>query len=274
MSDKTALSTAETVRYICHRTEDAIDVDGHLQEEVWTRAQRSPRFGDHTGQRSLFDTRAAMLWDDQNLYVGFWLEDRDMWGTQKEASPLVRQDNNAGVLLVGRGAYYELAVNPLGATSEMFYIWKEAYQRGDRYDVPEFDLAVHRPEVLGGGSNSDYRAMRWAFSHWRFPGLQVGVQVAGTLNKRDDIDQGWSVELAFPWEGLRRLADAQSLPPAAGDIWRIGLVRRQIIDQRASQRQVSWTWQPLIESNMHVPKTHLEMEFSRVPPGELGSNPA
>ena len=117
-----------------------------------------------------FDTRAAMLWDDQNLYVGFWLEDRDMWGTQKEASPLVRQDNNAGVLLVGRGAYYELAVNPLGATSEMFYIWKEAYQRGGRYDVPEFDLAVHRPEVLGGGSNSDYRAMRWAFSHWRFPG--------------------------------------------------------------------------------------------------------
>ena len=197
MSDK-------TVRYICHRTEDAIDVDGHLQEEAWARAPRSPRFGDHTGQRSLFDTRAAMLWDEQNLYVGFWLEDRDMWGTQKEASPLVRQDNNVGVLLVGRGAYYELAVNPLGATSEMFHIWKEAYQRGGRYDVPEFDLAVHRPEVLGGGSNSDYHAMRWAFSHWRFPGVQVGVQVAGTLNKRDDIDQGWSVELALPLGGVEK----------------------------------------------------------------------
>ena len=215
-----------------------------------------------------------MLWDDQNFYVGFWLEDRDVCGAL-EADPLsVQQDNNAGVLLVGRGVYYELAVNPLGATSEMFHIWKEVYQRGGRYDVPEFDLAVHRPEVLGGGSNSDYRAMRWAFSHWRFPGLQVGVQVEGTLNKRDDIDRGWSVELAFPWEGLKRLVDAQSLPPAAGDVWRVGLVRRQIIEQRASRRQVLWTWQPLIESNLHVPETHLEVEFSRVTPGESAANPA
>ena len=91
-----------------------------------------------------------MLWDDQNLYVGFWMEDRDVWGTEEEASPLVRQDNNAGVLLVGQGAYYELAVNPLGATSEMFYIWKEAYQRGGRYDVPEFDLACIGPKSWVG----------------------------------------------------------------------------------------------------------------------------
>ena len=162
----------KTVRYVCHRTEDAIDVDGQLQEEAWARAPRSPRFGDHTGRRSLFDTRVAMLWDDQNFYMGFWLEDRDVCGAEGEDPLSVRQDNNAGVLLVGRGAYYELAVNPLGATLEMFHIWKDAYQRGGRYDVPEFDLAVHRPEVLGGGSNSDYRAMRWAFSHWRFPGLR------------------------------------------------------------------------------------------------------
>ena len=100
------------------------------------------------------------------------------------------------------------------------------------------------------------------------------MQVEGTLNKRDDIDQGWSVELAFPWEGLKRLADAQSRPPVPGDVWRIGLVRRQIIDFRASRRQVSWTWQPLIASNLHVPKTHLEMEFSRMPPGESSANSA
>ena len=263
----------EVVRYTCHRAGGSIAVDGHLREEAWARAQRSPRFGDHTGHRSLFDTRAAMLWDDDHLYVGFWLEDRDVRSAQEEASPLVRQDNNVGVFIVGQGAYYELAVNPLGATSEKFYIWKWAYQRGGRYDVPEFDLAVHGPEVLGGGSRSDFRLMRWAFSHWRFPGLQVGVQVDGTLNKRDDIDQGWSVELAFPWEGLKRLADQQNLPPAAGDIWRIGLVRRQIIDQRASQWQATWTWQPLVESESHVPETHLEVELSSAPTGEPSSNP-
>ena len=51
-------------------------------------------------------------------------------------------------------------------------------------------------------------------------------------------------------------------------------MRRQIIDQRASRRQVLWTWQPLVESNLHVPETHLEVEFSRVPPGESSANSA
>ena len=44
----------KTVRYICYRTEDAIDVDGHLQEEAWTRAPRSPRFGDRHRTASAF----------------------------------------------------------------------------------------------------------------------------------------------------------------------------------------------------------------------------
>ena len=169
MSDK-------TVRYVCHRTEDAIDVDGHLREEAWARAPRSPRFGDHTGQRSLFDTRAAMLWDDEYLYVGFWMEDRDVCGAQGEDPLLVWQDNNAGVLLVGQGAYYELAVNPQGATSEMFHIWKEAYQRGGRYDVPEFDLAVHRPEVLGGDRIPTIAPCAGLFRTGAFPDYRLGCR--------------------------------------------------------------------------------------------------
>jgi hypothetical protein len=42
---------------------------------------RSPRFEDleEKGRPVLFDTRAAMLWDDSYLYVGFWLEERDAW---------------------------------------------------------------------------------------------------------------------------------------------------------------------------------------------------
>ena len=115
--------------------------------------------------------------DDQNFYVGFWLEDRDVCGAQGEDPLLVWQDNNAGVLLVGREVYYELAVNPLGATSEMFHIWKEAYQRGDRYDVPEFDLAVHRPEVLGGGI--EFRLSRHALGFFALAFSRITGRGAG-----------------------------------------------------------------------------------------------
>ena len=56
------------------------------------------------------------------------------------------------VLIFGVGAYCALALNPLSATAEIFFIWKDDYQRGSRYDVPEFDLVVHWPAVPSGDS--------------------------------------------------------------------------------------------------------------------------
>ncbi len=168
----------------------------------------------------LFDTRAALAWDDRGLFVGFWMEDRDIQATCEEDSHEVRQDSYVGVIITGPGAYYDLVVNPLGATSEMCYIWKEAYRDDVRFHVPEFDLAVHRPEVLGGHTRTDIRAMRWAFSDWRLPGLQASVKVDGDPGRRDRVDRGWNVELALPWEGFRWLADGRAVPPAPGDVWR------------------------------------------------------
>ncbi len=255
-------AATKTMRYACPRTRENLAVDGNLGEETWNAAERSPLFSDHTGARALFDTTAAMAWDDHGLYIGFWLEDRDIQAVQEEASHEVRQDSHVGVLVTGPGAYYDLAVNPLGATSEMFYIWKEAYRDDARFDVPEFDLAVHRPEVLGGHTRTDIRAMRWAFSDWEFPGLQTGVKVDGDPGRRDRVDRGWTVELALSWEGLKWLADGQSTPPAAGEVWRISLLRRQVIDQRGHRWQATWTWQPLVQVDGLMPETHLELELA------------
>ena len=254
--------TRQVARYRCRRTRGDLVVDGDLAEETWALAEHSPLFSDHTGARALFDTTSALAWDDRYLYIGFWMEDRDIQATQAEAAHEVRQDSHVGVLITGPGAYYDLAVNPLGATSEMVYVWKEACRDNDRFHVPEFDLAVHRPEVLGGHTRTDIRAMRWAFSNWKLPGVQVGVQVDGDPKRRDRVDTGWTVELAFPWEGLGLLADAQSIPPVVGDVWRIGLLRRQVIDQRGHRWQATWTWQPLGIVDGLMPETHLELELA------------
>ena len=206
MGSETSATPPETVRYACRRTRDDLSVDGDLGEETWTLAERSSLFSDHTGARALFDTTAAMAWDDLNLYIAYWLEDRDIQATREESDHEVRQDSHVGVLVTGPGAYYDLAVNPLGATSEMVYVWKEAHRDDDRFHGPEFDLAVHRPEVLGGHTRTDIRAMRWAFSDWRLPGLRAGVKVDGEPGRRDRVDRGWTVELALPWAGLKWLA--------------------------------------------------------------------
>ena len=108
----------------------------------------------------------------------------------------------------------------------MFYIWKDAYARGGRYDVADFDLADQKPAVLGGDEGPHHwRGMRWAFFDWTLPGLGTAVQ----------IDRGWRVEMALPWAGLAHLADGP-LPPQDGDVWRIGLLRHQLVDH-AFERQ-------------------------------------
>ncbi|MCY3555761.1 MAG: carbohydrate-binding family 9-like protein [Gemmatimonadetes bacterium] len=260
-------------RYRCRKTRGDLVVDGDLGKETWSLAERSPLFSDHSGTRALFDTTAAMAWDDECLYIGFWLEDRDIQATQEDSAHEVREDSHVGVLITGHGAYYDLAVNPLGATSEMCYIWKEAHRDDDRFHVPEFDLAVHQPEVLGGHTRTDIRAMRWAFSDWRMPGLRAGVKVDGEPGRRDRVDRGWTVELALPWAGLKWLADGQAsgpsydrttgqVAPAPGDVWRISLLRRQVIDQRGQRWQATWTWQPLVLADGSMPETHLEIELT------------
>lgn len=106
------------------------------------------------------------------------------------------------------------------------------------------------------------------------PGLRAGVKVDGEPGRRDRIDRGWTVELALPWAGLKWLADGQAAgkaddkaarqtaAPASGDLWRISLLRRQVIDQRGHRWQATWTWQPLVLEDGRMPETHLELELA------------
>ena len=258
-----SITTMNGPGYTCYRTPGPITIDGDLAKDVWAATPCTPRFGDlATGQVTLLDTRAALRWDATHWYVAFWLEERDVWSTGERPVGLGWADNTVQVCIAGAGAYYHLSVNPLGETSELFFIWKEAYTRGGRYDVPEFDLAVHRPMVLGGDGGPHHpRGGRWAFYHWRFPGLQTAVRVDGSLNQRQDLDQGWTAEIAFPWAGLQPLADGP-VPPAEGAVWRILLARQEVIDQRASRHTALWTWPSLGEGTLHTPDQYPEVKFA------------
>jgi len=66
----------EIPQYTAYRTADTIVVDGRLIERSWQLAPRTSRFVDLvSGNRALFDTYAAILWDDEYLYIGFWVEE-------------------------------------------------------------------------------------------------------------------------------------------------------------------------------------------------------
>ena len=68
--------TDATLPYTCYRTRAPLRIDGRLDQAAWAAAPKSPRFVDMvTGHPAFFDTRAAALWDDENLYIGFWVEE-------------------------------------------------------------------------------------------------------------------------------------------------------------------------------------------------------
>src|SRR5512138_1020039 len=63
-------------RYTAYRVGTPPVIDGRLDEPCWQQAPRSPRFAALvSGGPAIHDTRTAVLWDDQCLYVGYWVEE-------------------------------------------------------------------------------------------------------------------------------------------------------------------------------------------------------
>ncbi|MBK8880729.1 MAG: hypothetical protein IPN74_20140 [Haliscomenobacter sp.] len=65
------------------RTEDFSDIEGPLKPgpSLWTEVR--------------------MLWDQQYLYIGAYLEEFDLWATLTERDAVLFQDNDFGIYLIG-----------------------------------------------------------------------------------------------------------------------------------------------------------------------------
>lgn len=259
--------------YTCYRAEDPIWIDGRLDETCWRLAPRSARFVDIvTGQPTWFDTRVALLWDDENLYFGFQAEETDVCATLTERDSKIYEENDLEVFIAGRDAYYEFEINALNTIYEVFWIWKDTFRPGSPYwGQPEFDPLTQRTMVLDGvGGHVHERGERWGFLDWDFPGLRHAVHVDGKLNERHHTDRGWTAELALPWEGLHLLAGGRALPPRDGDVWRIDCSRFEKIGPNGETLNpcAGWTWNRHGHYDSHIPEVFPRVTFSTRPVSE------
>jgi hypothetical protein len=260
--------------YPCYRTSKPLTIDGNLDKSAWQRAPRSPRFVDTvTGAPGFYDTRVATLWDDQNFYVGFWIEEPFVEARHTERDSIIFQENDVEVFIDGGDTYYEFEINALGTIYEVFYIWQDAYRRGGKFDVPEFDLLAQNALSFGGDYDRQSasfwrgthpRGTRWVYRNWDFPGLQWAVQVDGEINNPNVVDRGWTVEIAFPWEGMKWLADGRSLPPQPGDVWRMffGRFQKLVSSGVEIQPHPAWVLHPHGFYDTHRPELFPRIEFS------------
>jgi len=256
-----------------HRAHHALPLDGSLSDPAWQSASKSPRFVDMaTGQPGLLDTRCAVLWDDVNLSIGFWVEDPYPTGLQTERDSLIFRENDVEVFIDGGDCYYEFEINALNTVYEVFFIWRDAYKKGGRFDLPEFDLLDREAYSFGGNFDrteehfwrgTHPRGTRWAFLDWDFPGMESAVHVDGRLNDRSESSKGWSAMLVFPWAGMKHLVGGRSLPPKEGDVWRMFLGRFQKLEVGAEQVQAAWCVSPHGVYDTHMPDKFTEVRFCR-----------
>ena len=200
----TQARTEELPRYQCHRVADKITIDGVLDERSWSEAPPITLVlwnGKGTPKRS---TTAKMVWDDENLYIGYWVEDDDIQCTLTERdAPLHTEDVVEFFLDPGGDLrdYFEFEWNALGAC---------------------MDLLIKLPPATEGGKVPP----REALLGWNACGMKWAVHVDGEIGKKEK-SQGWTLEVAIP---LAVFSDARRVPPKDGDEWRMNVYRIEYSD--------------------------------------------
>jgi hypothetical protein len=239
---------------------------------VWKQAEKTRRFVDLvTGEPAPLNTQAAALWDDRALYVAYWIDEPDVRASLTERDSLIWFDNDVELFFDGEDCYYEFEINAFNTVYEVFFVYQDALKKGSRFDRLGFDLYSRDVDVLCGFQDpgrfkKDPRGRRWAFMDFDFPGLASGVKVAGKINDPSHVDQGWTVELALPWEGFRLLHPARQFPPAGGDSLRWQLFRFENL--RANGRALAsagWALNEHGAYDSHLPEHFAWLHFSDRP---------
>jgi hypothetical protein len=254
-SNEPPVGLAHPKGYVCYRAPSPIVIDGRPDEAAWTKAPWSDAFVDIEGDKKpkpRHRTRVKMLWDDEALYVAAELEEPQVWATLTAHDSVIFHDPDFEVFLDPDGdnhLYGELELNALNTT---------------------WDLLLTRPYKDGGK----------AVNGWEIIGLKTAVHVNGTLNDPRDTDTGWTVEIRWPWAGLKELTGVK-IPPRDGDQWRINFSRVEwdfdVVDVKyvkvKGRPEHNWVWSPQGVIDMHRPERWGYLQFSTGAPGAVAFRP-
>lgn len=246
----------EPARYTCYRAAGPLVIDGRLDEPSWAAAPKSEAFVDIvTGAPAWYDTRVALLWDDDYLYFGFSAQEPNVWATLTERDSRIYEDNDLEIFIAGRDAYYEFEINALNTIYEVLWIWK---------DVAASPPSGRTMTLAGVGGHVHPRGERWGLLDWDLPGLLHAVHIDGVLNSGSGTDAGWSAEIALPWNGLEPIAEGRPLPPRDGDVWRIDCSRFEQVDETGKliPPGAGWTWNRHGHYDSHIPELFPYVQFS------------
>lgn len=257
-------ATNAVAQYVAARTAGPIVVDGKLDEASWRNAMFSPRFVDIlTGAPVIHDTRVAVLWDDDYLYVAYRVQEPFVHAKFTNHNDFIYQDNDVECFIAGPDSYYEFEINAYNTCYEVYFAWQDALESSGLSKLPEFEKSKLVP-FNGVGFTQHPRGGRLGNFNLALPGLKKGTFIDGTVNDDTDRDRGWTVELAFPWKSLKWLAtDGRSLPPRHGDVWRMDFSRFNTYKEAPPAKDSGgWFLTPHGIWDSHIPECFANVTFA------------
>lgn len=181
----------------CRRTSLPIKVDG-LREKAWDQAQVIDWFTvPQTATIPVSKTRGYMLWDDKAIYVFLDAKDRDVWSYLKKRDEMVCRED----------------------VLEIFIAYGKANEA-----IQYFNFEINTiPTIYDAYKSNRYHSQGTRPTFWDCPNVQVATNVRGTLNDPTDDDDGWSLEIAIPFDSIPWMK-GRTLP-IDGEEWSTHLAR-------------------------------------------------
>jgi hypothetical protein len=215
--------------YTIYRAGTPITVDGRLDEPAWFAA---PSVGPFrfawwkSGKQE--QTVAKILWDDENLYVGYICQDAHISAVHRKHDSEVWTDDCVEVFAAPDPSrpetYFNIEMNVNGAVWDAFH---------------------------PNGPDSEYKP------NWNADGLRIATHINGTLNNDADRDESWMLEVAIPLKVYARVA--RHTPPHRGDVWRLNLNR---CGGKTNEQFSQWAPGTEKEPQFHTPRDFGYVTFS------------
>jgi uncharacterized repeat protein (TIGR03806 family) len=238
-----AESEPTTDSYICHFAAEPPTIDGHGSEPVWEQASTLENFRmawlGEEGNNTLSPTEAKILWDRDHIYFWAKLADKDLQATVRDRDGQTWNDDVFEVFFkpsTRHNGYYEFHVTPGNVQMDLY--------------IPE----------RGPNAYQEYRSKE-TFD------FESAVQIQGTLDNRQDVDQGWELEFRLAWEDFA----ATGGRPEPGETWTFSLCRYDF-DTRDKEPTLT-SIAPLKRRSFHDFEQFVPLTFAgpAAPPQTTGS---
>lgn len=213
-----SLSAQQQPRYDITRARSPIVVDAKLDETAWKQAKPVGDFHFNwwtEGEKE--PTVAKMLWDDENLYVGYYCHDKHISAEVVKRHGPVSRDDAVEVFLSPNPEkprnYYGFEMNVIGTMLNFI--------RGDWYKGP---------------FNSEPEGVKLRTTYYGQPKME------------SPDDDHWILEVAIPFKNFEK--DAAHTPPQNGDTWRLNLNR---CGGKTNAQYSTWSPVKSERPNFHTP---------------------